>query len=414
MIQIARSLAAILSGWVPPAVAVAAVFVPWPELHLPAVGRLSTPLALAGAMLAFSWTLAFVIRHSSILTEHVLIVGRGPLVDRLITELAQRRDRRYFVVGVLDGLRSQDGDASGPLGHIEEMIDLVKPHRIVIAGERRCRRIPARCLLDWRLRGVAVEEAVTFYERVTGKLAIEALRASTLALGDGFLHSDFVPSDLSRAVSRLISLVVATLGLVLLSPLFAIIALAIKLDTPGPVLFRHQRVTCGGRPFALVKFRTMREGGITSQWVRDNAFRITRVGRWLRRFRLDELPQLVNVFRGEMNLVGPRPHPESNYELFIKHIPFYWLRASVRPGITGWAQVRYGYANSLEEETEKMRYDLFYIKHRSLSLDLRILLSTVGVLLFDRRSHESVPAVAPRARRMRRHWTQSPTGVTPR
>ena len=411
MTQLARSLTDVLSGWLLPAVAATAMFTPWP--FTPAIAWLSsTPLAIAGTVLVIAWVLALAIRYSSFLTEHVVIVGRGPLVDQLIAELAQRHDRRYFVVGVLDGLRSQDGSASGPLGHIEEIIDLVKPHRVVVAGERRCRRIPARCLMEWRLRGVAVEEAVNFYERVTGKIAIEALRASTLALGDGFRHSDFVPSDLSRAATRFISLFVAGVGLVVMSPLLAIIALAIKLDSPGPVLFRHQRVTCGGHPFALLKFRTMHEGGMTSQWVRDNAFRITRVGRWLRRFRLDELPQLVNVFRGEMNLVGPRPHPESNYELFIKHIPLYWLRAAVRPGITGWAQVRYGYANSLDEETEKMRYDLYYIKHRSLSLDLRILLSTVGVLLFDRRSHEAAPAGPPRTKRLRRGWTQSPTGVT--
>jgi exopolysaccharide biosynthesis polyprenyl glycosylphosphotransferase len=411
MTQLARSLTDALSGWLPPALAAAAMLTPWPITFATTWVMSATPLTIGIVMLVVSWALAFAIRHSSILTEHVVIVGRGPLVDRLIAELAQRRDRRYFVVGMLDALRPQDG-ASGPLGHIEEMIGLVKPHRIVVAGERRCRRIPARSLMEWRLRGVAVEEAVTFYERVTGKIAIEALRASTLALGDGFRHSDFVPSDLSRAVTRFISLVVAAFGLVVLSPLLAIVALAIKLDSPGPVLFRHQRVTCGGRPFALLKFRTMRDGGATSQWVRDNADRITRVGRWLRRFRLDELPQLVNVFRGEMNLVGPRPHPESNYELFIKRIPFYWLRASVRPGITGWAQVRYGYANSLQEETEKMRYDLYYIKHRSLSLDLRILLSTVGVLLFDPRSHESAPDTAPRSKRMRRHLTHSATGVT--
>jgi exopolysaccharide biosynthesis polyprenyl glycosylphosphotransferase len=412
MTQLARSSADVLSGWLPPALAAVAIFMPWPMTPATAWVSASPHLTVGVVLLVLSWVLAFAIRHSSILTEYVVIVGRGPLVDRLSAELAQRRDRRYFVIGVLDGLRSQDGSARGPLGHIEEIIDLVKPHRVVIAGERRCRRIPARCLMEWRLRGVAIEEAVTFYERVTGKIAIEALRASTLALGDGFRHSDFVPSDFSRAATRFISLVVAALGLLVLSPLLAIIALAIKLDSPGPVLFRHQRVTCGGRPFALLKFRTMREGGTSSQWVRDNAFRITRVGRWLRRFRLDEMPQLVNVFRGEMNLVGPRPHPESNYELFIKHIPFYWLRAAVRPGITGWAQVRYGYANSLEEETEKMRYDLYYIKHRSLSLDLRILVSTVGVLLFDRRSHETAAATAPRQKRERRHWTQSATGVT--
>jgi lipopolysaccharide/colanic/teichoic acid biosynthesis glycosyltransferase len=140
-----------------------------------------------------------------------------------------------------------------------------------------------------------------------------------------------------------------------------------------------------GKPFRLIKFRTMRPvTGETSKWVRDNHTRITRVGKWLRKFRLDELPQVVNMLQGDMNLVGPRPHPVSNFELFIDKIPYYALRAVVRPGVTGWAQVRYGYANDLQEETEKMRYDLFYIKHLSLWLDLRILFDTLKIVLFGR------------------------------
>jgi lipopolysaccharide/colanic/teichoic acid biosynthesis glycosyltransferase len=135
----------------------------------------------------------------------------------------------------------------------------------------------------------------------------------------------------------------------------------------------------------------MRElrGTAPSEWVSENADRITRVGRWLRRFRLDELPQLVNVVTGEMNLIGPRPHPVTNHQLFLRNIPYYGIRSMVLPGITGWAQVRYGYANNLEEETEKMRYDLYYIKHGCLRLDVRIVLETIALLLFDRRSHQA-------------------------
>jgi lipopolysaccharide/colanic/teichoic acid biosynthesis glycosyltransferase len=174
-------------------------------------------------------------------------------------------------------------------------------------------------------------------------------------------------------------------GLIVCAPVFAAIALAIKLESAGPVFFVQERVGLYGRRFRLFKFRTMLPvSGQTSEWERDNHDRITRVGRWLRKFRLDELPQFINVLRGEMNLVGPRPHPVSNSDLFIANIPYYSLRCLVRPGVTGWAQVRYGYANGLEEEIEKMRYDLFYIKHLSFELDLRILFETVKLVLFGR------------------------------
>ena len=171
----------------------------------------------------------------------------------------------------------------------------------------------------------------------------------------------------------------------MLAPLLALIALAVKLDSAGPVFFVQDRVGLGGRRFSLIKFRTMHPAaGKTSEWVCDNGDRVTRLGRYLRKFRLDELPQLINVIRGEMNLVGPRPHPVTNFELFRQNIPYYSLRAAVRPGLTGWAQVRQGYANGLEEETEKMRYDLYYIKHMSAWLDLRILARTVKTVLCGR------------------------------
>jgi len=148
------------------------------------------------------------------------------------------------------------------------------------------------------------------------------------------------------------------------------------------VFFLHERIGKDGRKFSLVKFRTMDSIlPSNSEWVRDNGHRITSVGRWLRKYRLDELPQLFNVLMGHMNLIGPRPHPASNYYLFMRNIPFYAFRATVRPGITGWAQVRYGYANDLQEEIEKMRYDMYYIKYHSFRLDLEIMLRTIAVIV---------------------------------
>ena len=225
-----------------------------------------------------------------------------------------------------------------------------------------------------------MEDGVTVYERLSGKLAIESLIPSALVFSD-----DFRKSRLDVALGRALSVAISMVGLVALAPLFGLIALAIKIDSRGPVLFVHERVGLNGRPFPLLKFRTMQPvDGKTSEWVRDNSDRITRVGWWLRRFRLDELPQFINILRGEMNLVGPRPHPVSNLELFKANIPYYSLRGVVRPGVTGWAQVRFGYANDLHEEIEKMRYDLFYIKHMSLEFDVRILLETVKIVLFGR------------------------------
>lgn len=237
-------------------------------------------------------------------------------------------------------------------------------------------------------RGVIVEDAAEFFERLTGKLPLESLTPMRV-----IASGKFRSSRLQHAFARTLSLLAALVALVALSPLLAVIAIAIKLDSPGPVLFAHKRVGAQGRPFTLLKFRTMQDGRMRrSEWEGDNRDHVTRVGKWLRRFRLDELPQFVNILRGEMNLVGPRPHPVSNLELFTlvarnlneltgAAIGCYALRLIVRPGLTGWAQVRYRYANNLDEEIEKLRYDLYYVKHLSPWLDLRILLETIGVLL---------------------------------
>jgi lipopolysaccharide/colanic/teichoic acid biosynthesis glycosyltransferase len=263
----------------------------------------------------------------------------------------------------------------------------VRPARIVVAVADRRDRLPLQSLLESRVRGIVVEDALEFSERLTGKMAIEALRPSMLFLSKGFRNH-----GAAEITARLVSVITAAIGLVLCAPLLAAIAVLVKLDSAGPIFFIQARAGRNGRTFGLIKFRTMHPcEEHQSEWVLDNMHRITRAGRYLRRFRLDELPQLLNVLRGEMNLIGPRPHPTSNHNIFMERIAYYGLRSTVRPGVTGWAQVRHGYANNLEEETEKMRFDLYYIKNRSVMLDIRILIETIGIVLFGKGATEVRP-----------------------
>jgi len=318
--------------------------------------------------------------------ERILILGLTPLAEQLVEEI-ERRPGRRVIVGVLDDGRLVGGGHE-EVARLQTIIEKLSPHRLVVALRERRGRTPFGTLLESCIaRGVIVEDVVDYYERVTGKLAFESLAPMAVILAGGFR-----PPRLHQALARLSSLVVALLALVLSAPILGIVALAIKLDSPGPVFFRQRRVGIGGRPFTLVKFRTMAHGGTRrSEWEGDNRDAVTRVGRFLRSFRIDELPQFLNIIRGDMNLIGPRPHPVSNLELLTlvarnlneltgAAISCYMLRALVRPGLTGWAQVRYRYANNLEEELEKLRYDLYYVKHVSLWLDLRIALETIKVL----------------------------------
>jgi exopolysaccharide biosynthesis polyprenyl glycosylphosphotransferase len=309
----------------------------------------------------------------------LVIVGNSPLARQLVTEITTHRHPRHRVAAVVDE----------PLARLGLIIEETRPSRIVVAVADRRGQLPMRDLLDATVHGVVVEEGVECYERLTGKIAIEVLTPSGLIASRSFRKG-----HLDLAFGHALSLVVAASSLVVLSPVFAVVALAIKLDSPGPVFFVHDRVGLRGRRFKMLKFRTMRPAdGPTSEWACDNGHRITRTGRLLRKYRLDELPQLINVVRGELNLVGPRPHPVSNFELFTEKIPFYSLRSVVRPGLTGWAQVRQGYANNLEEETEKMRYDLYYIKHMSAWLDMWILAKTVRTIASGRETPARLPTL---------------------
>jgi lipopolysaccharide/colanic/teichoic acid biosynthesis glycosyltransferase len=340
--------------------------------------------------------------------ERLLFVGSSRAAAVLVREIETRLMLQWRVLGLVADLTPGETPPIGPwlgsIGELPEIIASTCPTRIVLAPAVRRSRAAEQTLLDARLSGIAAQRAADLVERVTGKLPIERLTPQHLLDAPGFRHADITAFDPMHHIARLYSAVGATVGLAIAAPLLALLAIAIRLDSTGPIIFVQERLGMGGRTFRLYKFRTMRESvGRRSEWVSDNSDRITRVGRWLRRFRLDELPQLVNVLKGDMNLVGPRPHPACNGPLFLARIPHYRLRFAVRPGITGWAQVRYGYANSLDEEIEKMRYDLYYIKHRSIAFDLRIVAATLWTLIFDGRNHEAAHD-APSAVVWSAHW----------
>ena len=302
------------------------------------------------------------------LRTRVFLVGEGQAAHRLVREIV--RDGAVEVVGFC-----------GPRAvAMAEKARAAGAQLVVVALDDR-RGFPTSELMRCRLLGLEVCEGAHFAARALHRLPVELVKPSDLIFGDGFVSPAWV-----RLCRRVISVTVALVLLVATSPLVALAVLAIRRDSPGPVLFRQTRVGLRGRPFEILKLRTMsvgaEEGGAT--WAQSGDPRVTRVGRLLRRYRVDELPQLVNVLRGEMELIGPRPERPEFVAMLREQIPYYDLRHLVPPGITGWAQVSYPYAASVEEACEKLQYDLYHVRHLSLSLDVLILLLTARTVLLGR------------------------------
>jgi exopolysaccharide biosynthesis polyprenyl glycosylphosphotransferase len=352
-------------------------------------GAFVSGLLVAAGLLVPLRAIGYTIMRRRAFADRVLVLGAGPLARRVIQEIESRPNFRYAVVGVVDdGTGVDAGDMPypilGPLERLDKILDDVKPDRLIVALTERRGRMPLAQLLECGARGILVEDGLRTYEYFTGKLPIESLTPSFLIFSGAFRKS-----RLQMGLRRASSLLLAAVGLLLSAPLMAVIAVAIAIDSRGPVFFVDRRAGRGGRPFNLVKFRTMHplppgETIASSVWDRDDELRVTRVGRFIRKLRLDELPQFWNVVKGDMDLVGPRPEILANVQTMSEEIPYYGLRHSVRPGLTGWAQTRFGYSVSLEQVTEKIRYDLFYIKQMSLWLDLRIMVDTVKIMLFGR------------------------------
>jgi sugar transferase (PEP-CTERM system associated) len=242
--------------------------------------------------------------------------------------------------------------------------------------------LPVEELMEMRLAGVKIEEATSWLEKISGRIEVEQLYPSWLIFADGFRFSAFF-----RLARRALSFSVALIGLVIALPLLPFIWLAVTLDSPGPALYRQRRVGRGNSEFTCYKFRTMRqdaEADTGATWAADDDPRITRVGRFLRTSRLDEIPQLWCVLKGDMHFVGPRPERPEFVQWLCREIPYYGLRHTVQPGITGWAQVQYKYGNTVEDAREKLQYDLFYIKNASVGLDFWIVFQTIKIVLLGR------------------------------
>jgi sugar transferase (PEP-CTERM system associated) len=325
----------------------------------------------------YSWMV-----QQSFLRERVYILGTGDRAERLVAGLRARTSLGVDVVGWtgdVEGELTRESVASHLLALAERKNGV---HRVIVAMPDRRGTLPVAELLNLRLAGVRVEEATSWLERISGRIEVEQLYPSWLIFAEGFRFSTTF-----RFVRRAVNFTVALAGLILSLPLLPFIFLAVKLDSSGPVLYRQQRVGRGGKTFYCYKFRTMRvdaEADTGPTWADDNDPRITRVGKFLRATRLDEIPQLWCVLRGDMHFVGPRPERPEFVAWLSKEIPYYGVRHVVRPGITGWAQVQYKYGNTLADAREKLQYDLFYIKNASLGLDFVIMFQTIKIVMLGR------------------------------
>jgi len=349
------------------------------------IAALAAPLIF---VMTLSWRLLLSQSpHALGAPEHMLIMGTGPTGISLARVILSRPELQLKVVGFLDEKGEDIGKSlvnPGIIGATEEVEAIVKKEKIdhvVLSLLERRGRMPVRQLLHLKFAGVKVDDAHTFYERMTGRIILERLSPSWLILSDGFRKS-----ALLEWAKRAIDIVVSLLAVILCFPLFIIVGIAIWLETGSPILFRQERTGLRGRTFQMVKFRSMKNNAEAAgpQWAAQGDHRITRVGRWIRKYRIDELPQFFNVLRGEMSLVGPRPERPEFVSLLEEQIPFFGFRHSVRPGITGWAQVKYQYGSSVEEIKTKLEHDLFYIKHLSIMLDLAVLFETAKVMLTGR------------------------------
>jgi sugar transferase (PEP-CTERM system associated) len=316
--------------------------------------------------------------------HRILIAGTEASGVRLAREILAHPELNLAVVGFLDekgeniGQRLVNPGIVGGVADIENCVRQERADWIILALAERRGVMPIRELLRLKLSGVSVEDAHSLFEKLMGAVMLERLSASWLVLAEGF-RKDF----LLMFSKRVLDVVISSLALVLLSPLFLLIPLAILLESGSPVLFRQKRVGLNGRIFEMVKFRSMQPDAERHEprWASEHDPRITRFGRILREYRLDELPQLLSIVRGQMSLVGPRPERPEFVQMLGEQLPFYHERHTVRPGLTGWAQIKYQYGSSVEDAKTKLEYDLFYIKHLSLFLDLAIVFRTIQVVL---------------------------------
>lgn len=340
------------------------------------IGLLLVTIAL------FAWRMMYArLAQMPYLREKVYVLGVGERAQRLVTALRSRGELGVEVAG-------WSGNVEGELtreslaAHLMELIREHRVHRVIVAMSDRRGTLPVMEILQLRLAGVKIEEATSWLEKISGRIEVDSLYPSWLIFAEGFRFSASF-----MLLRRIVSILASAVLLLIVLPLIPFVIFAIKLDSRGSLLYRQQRVGLGGKVFYCYKFRTMRqdaEADTGATWATDDDPRITKVGKFLRASRLDEIPQLWCVLKGDMGFVGPRPERPEFVEWLANEIPFYAVRSAVRPGITGWAQVRYKYGNTLEDAKEKLQYDLYYIKNMSIGLDLMIIFHTIKIVLLGR------------------------------
>jgi len=322
--------------------------------------------------------------HRPAFKKRLLILGTGQLAVDLCNAILSQNRWLVRIVGFLDWKAERVGERlvnPGIIGTYDQLAQVVEQHQvdtIVVCLEDSRSMLPVQALLDCKARGLNIFDGHHLFEEASGRLSIDSLRPSALIFSTGFRRR------LTSLVSkRLLDVAVSAMGLVMLIPLFVLIAALIRLDSPGPILYRQVRVGLRGRPYMIWKFRSMQQDAEKSgpQWAQSNDPRISRVGWWLRKTRIDEFPQLLNVLTGDMSLVGPRPERPVFVQQLQAIIPYYNIRHTVRPGVTGWAQVKFRYGASQEDSHTKLQYDLYYVKNLSFLLDLKILIRTIRVVM---------------------------------
>ena len=391
-------LAIILSAiiYVFPAFAIAPYIMP--------LGLTFLTAALVAWRSAYEWIIG-----SPIFAERVYVLGDGELAQTIARTIRTRRDSGMELVESINPVTSHPvtshpvtGDPvtgnpvtgnpvtgnpiTAGMSRKESFAAMLqsfsgpkpKIDRVIVAMEDRREGLPVRELLRLRFDGVIIEEAGTLLERLSCKLQLSNLHPSSFIYAEGFRLK---PSQLISR--RIVSMIAAALGLLIIAPLLPIVILLVRLSSPGPIFYRQSRVGLRGKTFMVLKFRTMRQDAEANgaKWATKDDPRVTPIGRFMRKTRLDEVPQLWNILRGDMNFVGPRPERPEFVPLLSEEMPFYHLRHTIRPGLTGWAQVRYGYGGTLEESRHKLEFDLYYLKHMSLGLDLLIMFETVKTIL---------------------------------
>ena len=349
----------------------------YPEI---ALGQYILPLGLMLLTAALVvWRSAYErIISSPMFREHVYVLGDGELAHRIAATIRTRKDSGMELIGTGENAKEAVGGKGPRACESGGSGDCKSVDRVIVAFQDRRDKMPIAELLRLRFEGVVIEEAGTLLERLSGKLQLDQLRPSSFIYADGFRLRP--TQQISRRVA---SMCVAAVGMILFLPLFPIVVALVRLSSPGPIMFRQTRVGLRNKNFTVLKFRTMIQNAEATgaAWATNDDPRVTRIGRFMRKTRLDEVPQLWNVVRGDMNLVGPRPERPEFVPILSQEMPYYHLRHMIRPGLTGWAQVRYGYGGTVEETRHKLEFDLYYLKHMSLGLDLLIMFQTVKTIL---------------------------------